>query len=102
MDRIHDHQIEEALRRALTEPTHAARYATTTADHLAHRDRADQPAVRHILPALHDAYPAALGNAPAAVRARAIDSVHAALPEPRDGETCGEYAIRLRDAAKGL
>lgn len=102
--RTHPNQADEHLRRALTTPSPASRIATEVLDRLTDRDRYDLPIGEHLLPVLIDASRVALDGMPEPVRTQAHSAMYGVLTETfRDGdETCGEYAIRLRDAARRL
>ncbi|MDJ0460613.1 hypothetical protein [Streptomyces sp. H27-C3] len=99
-----DHtELDEALRRILTEPTHAARLLTEAAALLD-----ENP----FLVLTEHQYREAAGSAgnlvlaglPFAVASGAATQATAAMPEIRGylRETNGEYAMRLRSAARGL
>lgn len=104
MDRIHHTQPDEALRRILAEPSHPARITAQVIARLTDRTRYDQPVGQHLLPALKDASRAVMDGMPDTIRTHAHSVMYDVVTGTwRDGdETCGEYAIRLRDAAKGL
>ncbi|MCL7377454.1 hypothetical protein [Streptomyces sp. 35G-GA-8] len=103
-DRIHPTQQDEGLRRALATPSYAAQLLTALADRL--DDSRPTATFTHRILALALAIAAAstLGPLPAAVQGDAATRALAALPQIDRGAwtTCGEYALRLRAAAKEL
>ncbi|MFP8960018.1 hypothetical protein ACLIYP_05510 [Streptomyces nanhaiensis] len=97
-----DPTTAEALRRALAAPTLAARLATHTARYLDTVAPTRPVTALAWSEALRRAHLYVLPTAPDPVANAAWARVLGALPELRQGETGGEYALRLRDAAKGL
>ncbi len=107
MKRTYLSQQDEALRRAQAladaRPSHASTLLTAIADHIADRPtshlpftgdlwlRASATAVRRVLHGLCEH-----------TTTRAVVVALTARPMPRPGETRGEYAIRLRAAARSL
>ncbi|MEU6661237.1 hypothetical protein [Streptomyces sp. NPDC046821] len=92
--------IDEALERLLTEPSYAAQTLIVTA-RLLEMDAAEPltPLARkHALTIASDAI---LAKLPDVVRRDSIDRALVAMPD-LDTITRGEYALRLRDAAKSL
>ncbi|MEU2111842.1 hypothetical protein [Streptomyces sp. NPDC019507] len=96
--------MDALLARILTEPTRAARLLTETAARL----EADHPFL--VLPRVElnriarDVARDVLAGLPPVVVDEANQRARAVCPQLRDheGETKGEYALRLRDAARGL
>ncbi|MEV8354640.1 hypothetical protein ACFVTT_38580 [Streptomyces niveus] len=92
--------LDTVLRRILTEPSWPARLLCAIATAL----EAEQPFVILDAPALAAAEDTAveqvLAGLPEIVAAEAEDLAAAAMPRPRHRETAGEYALRLRDAAR--
>lgn len=96
-----DHVTDALLHRILTEPSHAARLLLATADALDEQpflnvtedelDRASCIAIDKVVHGL-----------PEVVMEEATSRAAQAFPAVRPGETCGEYAIRLRAAAQAL
>jgi hypothetical protein len=98
-----DHtQLDAALRRILTEPTHSARLLTETADRLEDESPFLVLTGWQYSDASIAAHKSVLHNLPAVIANEAIVRALTAQPVPRHGETAGEYALRLRAAAKGL
>lgn len=93
--------LDEALRRILSEPSTAARIVLAAADILDEhphctltpfdRGYAAEGGKRH-----------ATKGMPAVVADEAATAAFLAMPPPHLAETCGEYAIRLRDVAREL
>lgn len=100
MDLTQLNQAEEHLRRA-RDLTPAGQFLLATADALVTVDT-DQP-VGHIILglALTTAGLATIGQYPHAVQDDVIRRAGAVLPPVRTGITIGEYAVLLRDAARG-
>ena len=85
------------------QPSYAAKILTALADQLT--PTAAQAVTTDVwTTALHQAGRTVLATVPALVRREVCDRAVAALPSPRiaAGETCGEWAIRLRAAARTI
>jgi hypothetical protein len=94
-------EIDDTLARLLREPSHASRILTTTADVLA-----GDPFLTINAWTLDDAVRISAhlvtDGLPDAVATEAESAARLALPRTYPGETCGEYAIRLRAVAGSI
>lgn len=100
-ERTEPFDTDALLHRILNEPSTAAHILTTTADAL---DR-DSFLVLNTLCLDYAAtigIQAATSHLPDIVASEALAAATRALPQGRPGETCGEYALRLRAAARGM
>ncbi|RDG37507.1 hypothetical protein [Streptomyces corynorhini] len=88
------------VRRSTPTPTYAAQVINTLADQLA-QTHAEPVTIDVQTTAFLDAGRTVLATVPPIVQTAVLDRVIATLPAPRtdQGETCGEWAIRLRSAA---
>ncbi|MFF1957988.1 hypothetical protein ACFVWX_13480 [Streptomyces sp. NPDC058220] len=87
-----------------TQPSYAAQLLTALADRLDNSRPTATLTHRILALALALATASTLGALPAAVQGNAATRALAALPQlaPSEWTTCGEYALRLRAAAKEL
>ncbi|HEY9369303.1 hypothetical protein [Streptomyces sp.] len=94
-------ELDETLRRILSEPSTAARIALATADVL---DEDPHLTVNAWVLGYATTIGARLvtDTLPDVVADEAIRTVARAMPAPYLAETCGEYAIRVRDTARSL
>lgn len=93
--------LDEALRRILSEPSTAARIALAAADALdEHPHLTMTPFDRGY--AAEAGKQHATKGMPAVVANEAATAAFLAMPTPHPAETCGEYAVRLRDVAREL
>ena len=93
--------LDEALRRILDEPSTAARIVLAAADSLdEHPHLTITPFDRGY--AAQAGVTAVTKGMPAVVAEEAIRAAFLAMPTPYLAETCGEYALRLRDVAREL
>lgn len=99
---IDRHQADEALHQALTLPTLAAQLLAAVAGHLAAHAPTDQLTGIDWSRALCVSTISTLRGVPEPVANRAAANAVLSLPPMDDGITRGEYALRLRDAARGL
>lgn len=114
MDRIHattipaappssDPDMDAALRRALAAPSPARQLLEHIADRLGTRQHGHLPVTGTMWQdATMAAYRSTLAGRCEHVANSALVRAFAALPPLRDNETRGEYALRLRAAARGL
>lgn len=100
MERTQPHDMDEALRRLIDQPSYAAQVLTVTARML-ELDAAQPVTTLARERALDIAADTILRNLPAAVARDSMDRVYRALP-PLAPITRGEDALRLRATAKGL
>ncbi|GFH36611.1 hypothetical protein [Streptomyces pacificus] len=93
--------MDALLARILSEPTRAHQLLHTLADTL-DQDPFVTMGPWHLCDALNTAITRTLAGFPEVVVAEATVRVGDALPAMRPNEAAGEYALRLRDAARGL
>ncbi|MGW0550538.1 hypothetical protein [Streptomyces altiplanensis] len=97
----HPTPLDEALARILSEPTWAQQLSTATASALE-----DTPFIVMdgwlLTSAINTAIAQVLAGLPGIVAAEALTRMYTVMPQARPRETAGEYALRLRAAAKGL
>ncbi|GAA1431769.1 hypothetical protein GCM10009601_51430 [Streptomyces thermospinosisporus] len=100
MERTDHNSADEALRHLLGQPSYAAQVLLVTATilELAPTRPVDHETREHALDVAHDAI---LATLPDPVSRDAMDRAYRALPE-LTGISRGEYALRLRHAAKEL
>ncbi|MER7813821.1 hypothetical protein [Streptomyces sp. NPDC096153] len=96
--------VDALLARILTEPTRAARLLTETAEALEHEWPHLAITEQQLNDAGREATRIVLAGLPKVVADEANERARAVCPRARfhGGETAGEYALRLRDAAKAL
>lgn len=93
--------LDEALARILSEPPTAARIALAAADAIDEHPHCVVTGF-DIGYALQAGIRAAAQGLPSVVINQAAAAAHHALPTAWAGETCGDYAQRLRNAARSL
>lgn len=93
--------LDEALARILSEPPTAARIALAAADALDEHPHCGINGFT-IGYALQAGIRAAAQGLPSVVINEAAAAANRALPTAWPGETCGDYAQRLRNTARGL
>jgi hypothetical protein len=94
--------LDAVLRRILTEPTRAHLLLLAVATVL-EDEQPFQTMNHHVMcDAMNKAIGEHLAGLPGIVAAEAVMRATGALPEIRPGVTAGEYALLVRDAAKGL
>lgn len=94
-------QLDETLRRILSEPSTAARIAYGVAYVLDEHPHCTVTGF-DIGYAVQAAVTTITDGLPEVVIDEALRAVAAALPHPYLAESCGEYSLRVRNAARGL
>ncbi|TLQ43471.1 hypothetical protein [Streptomyces marianii] len=104
MERTDRPDLDALLARILTEPTRAARLLTETAQQLEHEWPHLAITEQQLNAAGREATRTVLDGLPKVVADEANERARAVCPRAQfhGGETAGEYALRLRDAAKAL
>lgn len=92
-------ELDDTLQRLLTEPSYAAQILTTTADVLDGDPHLNVNAFTLDYAARIAAHQVTDGL-PDVVATEALTAAKRLLPLAYPGETCGKYAIRLRDIAQ--
>lgn len=100
MERTQPDPVDEGLSTLLTEPSYAAQILRVTAA-LLDMDPTAPLTDWTVDNALRTGADAIVSRLPAVVAADSSRRARQALP-PSAGITCGEYALLLRDAAKGI
>lgn len=93
--------LDETLRRILSEPSTATRIALAVADALDEHPHCTINGFT-IGYALQAGIRAATDGMPSVVINQAAAATHHALPTAWPGETCADYANRIRNTARGL
>ncbi|MEV1020686.1 hypothetical protein [Streptomyces sp. NPDC050264] len=101
MERTQPTPTDVALRRLLEQPTYAAQTATVTA-RLLEMDPAAELTRTVLERGIDIAADTVLGTLPGVVSRESLAALYATLPPLAVSITRGEYAIRLRAAARSL